>query len=221
MEYLQSRLAGAPPLVIAVFVLAIGFQFIQLICCRPNSKQHSAYESVAELYGTIDAACVEHGWTSPQIASDHIVDYLAAGNLGVFTYEHDQRLTRAHETLAQLDELPNDTYFAKIRSGDIVLITQGPPAPNADYPFNRQSERLHDTLQEWCDQHLQLVRQLRVMDRDVRVYARPASNQSVIPISQSLAASAYFPAGPSHRKSEWDHSKPPASLSALPRFSVS
>jgi hypothetical protein len=208
---------GRTVLAILVVVLAIGFQIVQLLFCIPMSKHRQDFQSVAELYATIDAVCIERGWRSPQIASDHIVDYLAVANLGVFTYEHDQRPTWAHETLAQLSDLPDDEYFAKVRCSDIVLITQGPPVADTDYPFNRQSERLHAILQAWCDQHLQLARRLRVMDRDVWVYARRNNRGRAVPSSQSSAASAYSPAGPSDGKSEWDHSKKPAfSLASRP-----
>jgi hypothetical protein len=129
-------------------------------------------EKLLTAYADMARLCRQNAWSSPAIAVDCNVDFLAPKILEVIEYEHHHRLINVRETLTSLNECPPDEVYSTLAQTDFVLLSKrtGPRHPR--FPFDRQMEAMHPELLKWCAAHCTELTRLKVFDREIVVYVR-------------------------------------------------
>lgn len=166
----QAVLRGA-----ALLVLVMGGAsfFRSLNRPTPLSRHPDEMNQLDRLYDRIARGAEAHRrGETVLLATDCTADYLYCDAVAVMIYERHHVLPGVNELIAGIFERPEDQVLASLRQADFVfLTTRTGRAPRFEYPFDREMERLHPRLQQFCRQHLIEIDHSRVIDRDVTLLA--------------------------------------------------
>ena len=128
--------------------------------------------SVLDLYERIGALSHAHRSESPAVANDSFADYLFPPAINVMTYERHGYLLHARETLATdvVAKSPGQ-ILASLEKCDFALITRRLTPKRIGSPFDQSIEWASAQSNAYCKKNLVRVEEIRVMERDVTLFA--------------------------------------------------
>jgi hypothetical protein len=145
------------------------------------SRRHSDFTrhrpqvtSVLDLYERIGTLSRARHLDNPTIANDSFADYLFPSAINVMTYERHGYLLHAHEVLATDVVAKSPAQIAaSFERCDFALITRRFTPKRIENPFEESIETARAQFEGYCNHNLVRVEQIRAMERDVTLFARP------------------------------------------------